>query len=108
MNLNKIKTELLSRRAELQSRFERTHRHIYHKTEPVSAKFSEQVKQMEDDQLVMALESDAIEEIKQINKALQRMEDQLYENCASCGKPIGAARLGAIAYTEHCIRCTDQ
>lgn len=107
MKLDKFKQELLARRVELQERLERTHKHIYQKTEPVSANFHEQVTETGNDQLVMALEEDAKDEIAQINKALQRIEDSEYLNCSACGKEIGVERLKAIPYTDRCVRCAD-
>lgn len=105
MDVSNFKSVLLDRRTELQSRLERTHRHIFQKTEPVSANFHEQVTQTENDQLVVALEQDAKEEIAQINRALQRIEDGNYLDCAACGKPIGLQRLKAIPYTDRCVKC---
>ncbi len=107
MDIDSIKSELISRKAELESRQERTHKHIYGKEEPVSPNFSEQVKQTENDELVMALEADGIEEIAQINNALHRIEDKNYLLCAHCGEPIGEQRLLAIPYTDSCIDCAS-
>lgn len=105
--IERIKTDLGTRQAELEARLERTHKHIYHKDAPVSANFNEQIKETENDQLVMALEADAIEELKQINRALKRIADDEYLNCARCGNAIGAERLQAIPYTDRCINCAD-
>lgn len=105
MNIEQIKEGLLQRQIELQQRQERTHKHIYEKDEPVSANFSEQAKETENDQLVMALEADAIEELGQIARALERIEQGDYEECVSCGEAIGEERLQAIPYTDCCIRC---
>ncbi len=107
MDIDKIKAELIKRRTELQSRLERTHKHIYQKDEPVSANFNEQVKQTENDDLVMALEVDGIEESSQINGALDRIEEGVYEQCAACGEDIGEERLQAIPYTDRCIKCAE-
>ena len=49
MELAGIVNELQQRKLELKSRLERTHRHIHEKEEPVSANFSEQIKQTEND-----------------------------------------------------------
>lgn len=108
MNLEIIKRELETRKAELESRLERTHKHIYQKDEPVSANFNEQIKQTENDDLVMALEADGIEELGQVNKALQRIADGEYQECARCGGDIAAERLEAIPYTDRCIKCAEQ
>lgn len=105
MKPDKFKTMLLDRRTELESRLERTHKHIFQKTEPVSANFHEQVTQTENDQLVITLEQDAKSEIAQINHALQRLQNDDYWDCAACGKPIGLERLQAIPYTDRCVGC---
>ena len=107
MNLEQIKAELLAVKDEIEARLERTHKHIYHKDEPVSANFSEQIKQTENDVLVKALEDEGQEELKQITRALQRLEAGDYLNCSTCGEAIGEQRLQAIAYTDQCISCAS-
>jgi len=105
MKLVSIKKELLARKAELESRLERTHKHIYLKDEPVSSNSNEQLKQTENDDLVMALEAGGIVEIAQVISALKRIEDQLYQICTLCGEAISKDRLKAIPYTNCCIDC---
>lgn len=107
MDIDKIKAELQQRKTELQQRHERTHKHIYEREEPVSANFNEQIKETENDQLVMALEADAIEELAQIDRALERIEQGNYQECSSCGEPISEKRLQAIPYTDRCIDCAE-
>ena len=105
MDLDKMKKVLLTKQQELMSRVERTHKHIYQKDEPVSAKFSEQVTQMENAELVHALDAEGRLELKQIQNALARIESGDYPDCANCGEPIGEKRLEAIPFTDRCIKC---
>jgi len=105
MDLESIKEELGVRKTELEGRLERTHKHIYQKEQPVSPNFNEQVKETENDGLVMALEVEGIEELSQVNKALQRISEGAYLNCAHCGKLIAEERLEAIPYADSCIGC---
>ena len=105
MELVSIRKELLARKVELESRLERTHKHIYLKDEPVSSNSNEQVKQTENDDLVMTLEADGIVGIAQVNSALKRIEEQLYQICTLCGGTISEDRLKAIPYTDCCIDC---
>jgi RNA polymerase-binding protein DksA len=107
MNLDEVKASLLANKAEIESRLERTHKHIYQREEPVSANFNEQIKQTENDQLVQALEQEGKEELRQINNALKRLAAGEYRVCAGCGEDIGEQRLKAIPYTDHCIRCAS-
>lgn len=108
MNIDQIKSSLIELKQELESRISRTHKHIYQKDEPVSANFNEQVKQMENDELVRALESEGLEEIAQIDKALKRIEDGGYGQCQECGEKIDEARLEALPYAEFCINCASK
>ena len=107
MNLEQIRSELRSAKAEIESRLERTHKHIYQKDEPVSANFNEQAKETENDPLVRMLDEEGQEELKQINIALKRLDDDEYLNCSHCGSEIGELRLMAIPYTNLCINCAD-
>ena len=46
--------------------------------------------------------------LKQIEVALQRIEDGVYGECEHCGGRIPQARLNAIPYTIHCVKCDSQ
>ena len=108
MEMDVVKKQLLAKKAELEARLERTHKHIYLKDEPVSPNFNEQVKQTENDVLVMTLEAEGIGELAQIKTALQRLEDQVYLQCTECGDAISEDRLRAIPYTDMCIACATK
>jgi RNA polymerase-binding transcription factor DksA len=41
----------------------------------------------------------------QVESALERIEDGAYGMCVECGAKIPKARLNAIPYASHCIRC---
>ncbi len=107
MNLEQVKKDLLLSKAEMEARLTRTHKHIYQKDEPVSANFNEQIKQTESDQLVHALEAEGKEELKAINRALQRLDAGDYLRCSNCAQAIGKQRLSAIPYTDLCIKCAS-
>ena len=107
MNLEEVKANLLANKAELEARVERTHKHTFQKDEPVSANFNEQIKQTENDALVRALEQEGLDELRQINNALKRLDEGEYTSCSSCGEEIGEQRLLAIPYTDLCIDCAS-
>lgn len=107
MNLEVVKANLLASKAELEARVERAHKHTFQREEPVSANFSEQIKQTENDELVRALEQEGLEELRQIDKALKRLEEGEYLACSSCGQNIGEQRLIAVPYTDLCIQCAS-
>ena len=105
MNTEQARAVLLSKKAEIEGRLARTHRHIYNKDAPVSAKFSEQVKETENDVLVYALDQEGQSELAQIKHALQRLDEGNYFTCSKCGGEIAPARLEAVPFTEFCINC---
>jgi RNA polymerase-binding transcription factor DksA len=43
--------------------------------------------------------------LEMINEALDRVERGTFGQCGDCGEPIAKARLQAIPYARHCIRC---
>lgn len=107
MNLEQAKATLTAKQQELLSRVERTHKHIRQKDQPVSAKFSEQVTEMENAELVHALDAEGRMELNQIQRALARIDAGDYYDCAVCGNPIGEKRLEAIPFTDKCIKCAE-
>ena len=105
MNLLHAKQKLLTAQSELEARLQRTHKHLHGKDEPVSANFHEQVVETGNDQVVQAIEQEGQQQLRQIGKALARIESGDYPYCSKCGTAIGEQRLTAIPYTEHCIKC---
>ena len=49
------------------------------------------------------LEEDAREQLRQVDAALQRLEDGDYGNCEVDGKPIPKDRLEAVPWTTLCV-----
>ncbi len=56
-------------------------------------------------QHVATLIADAQTQLEQIDAALARVDDGSYGICASCGRPIAAARLAARPTATTCIEC---
>ncbi|MGB9681491.1 MAG: TraR/DksA family transcriptional regulator [bacterium] len=46
--------------------------------------------------------------LKQIDNALQRIENGTYGICEVCKKPIGKERLDIIPYATMCVKCKSQ
>lgn len=105
MNLQKRSNELMAAKAEIEARLERTSKHLYHKDQPVSANFHEQLIETGNDVLVQTLEQEGRVELKLINKALERLVTGQYQQCSCCGQTISEQRLTAIPYTDVCIKC---
>ena len=46
--------------------------------------------------------------LEKIQLSLDRIEDGTYGACEECGSKIPKARLNAIPYVTHCIKCASQ
>lgn len=58
-----------------------------------------------DRELDYSLEEHSTAVLRDIDAALQSIEDGTYGVCARCGKPIGEERLEAMPYVTKCIDC---
>lgn len=72
-----------------------------------SADFAEQTTECENDEVLTVIRDEAKEELKQINRALQRIKDEQFGICTQCGDAIAEARLKALPYTDYCINCAN-
>ena len=104
MNSQHARQVLLAAKAEIEARLERTHRHIHHR-ETASPNFHEQIVQTGNDAVVQVLEQEGRHELRQIEKALQRVDSGQYPWCVVCGKAIGQKRLQVLPWTTCCIDC---
>lgn len=107
MNRAKVREALLQQRQELMERVSRTSKHLYQRDKPVSSIFSEQAVEMQSTELIYQLDGEGKEEIRLIDRALQRLEEGRYGICASCGEEIAKKRLKALPYTDKCIDCAS-
>ncbi|RMG00760.1 MAG: TraR/DksA family transcriptional regulator [Planctomycetota bacterium] len=48
------------------------------------------------------------EVLRQIDEALERIDEGTYGVCAECGCKIPKVRLNAIPYTAHCVQCAEK
>lgn len=75
---------------------------------PVSADSEERATESEDDEVLEDMGNVALEEISQINAALQRIDIGTYGNCTSCGEAIEKKRLDALPDAAYCLNCAEQ
>jgi RNA polymerase-binding transcription factor DksA len=67
----------------------------------------EQATELENSEVLQAIEGEAAKELEQVKGAIQRIQNNEYEICASCGAKISSERLQAIPYATHCISCAE-
>lgn len=99
------KARLDTQIAELKARLQRIEQDL---GEPLSADFSEQAVEMEDDASLEAQASMLQRQIASVNRALERIENGTYGECVRCGGEISSARLEARPEAALCIHCARQ
>ena len=108
MDQDRIKRALLTRKGELLDRHDRITKKTRHRDEPLPQDFAEQAVELENQELLEALDVEVAEELRQISRALQRIESGEYAHCTSCGEDIPDARLEALPTTSLCVDCATE
>ncbi len=103
-----IRTQLNARHDGILKRLERISLDRRHADQPLNADFEEQAIEVENDEVLDALDGQIRNELKQIEKTLSRMDKGLYGKCEDCGQAIAPKRLEALPYTTRCIGCEEK
>lgn len=69
------------------------------------ADFEDVVAFVSSDEVLEGLEAAALDEIREIRAALDRLGDGSYGTCEGCGGDIGDRRLQALPHTRLCVTC---
>jgi RNA polymerase-binding protein DksA len=102
--IDEIRARLAASKAELQKRVSTIHEHA---RDPLEQDSAEQAAQLGNVAVVSALESEAVQQIAEIEAALQRLAAGTYGDCVSCGEPIGEGRLKVRPAATQCRDCAD-
>ena len=104
MNKDKSRAALEAKLADLDTRLAGVTKDI---TKTLSSDFAEQATERENDDVLEEIGKETQLSIAHIRAALQRLDDDSYGYCASCGGDIGEGRLDAIPEATHCVNCAD-
>jgi len=101
--MSDTKQKLLSLQQELSTRIEKIDADLHGRH--TSAKFSEQVVDSQNDDVLRNLKSEGEEELEQVNHALLKIERDLYGKCETCHEDIDKERLEALPFAPYCMKC---
>ncbi len=107
VDVNEAKQVLEQRRTELVERRNRIERHTRHRDEPLPPDFAEQAVELENGETLVALDREVNAELREIERALRRIQDGSYGECTTCGEAIQNGRLQALPYASLCIDCAN-
>jgi RNA polymerase-binding protein DksA len=108
VDLNRIAARLRDRKEELLDRQGRISRKTRHRDEPLPQDFAEQAVELENQEVLEALDVEVDQELRQIDQALARIESGDYLSCSSCGEDIPAKRLETLPTTNLCVDCAAE
>ena len=101
---DQIRKTLLKEKAVLEKRVDTIHEHA---RDPLEADSSEQAAQLGNVAVVAALETEAVQEIVDIDIALRRLDEGSYGICTNCGEYISKERLEARPASAECVDCAE-
>ena len=73
----------------------------------ISADFSDQAIDIENDEVIDEIEEVELKQLQQIDIAIKKMENGDYGFCHKCQKEISESRLKAMPYSTLCIKCAS-
>jgi RNA polymerase-binding transcription factor DksA len=103
-----IQQRLLARKDELSNRMVRLDRHVKRSTGPLAHDFAEQAVERQNDEVVAALWKTTVDELRDVNEALDRLARRNYGTCERCGRDILPMRLAALPCTTLCGNCARE
>jgi DnaK suppressor protein len=103
-DLERISELLVNEKIELEKRVNAIHSHA---RDPLEADSAEQAAQLGNVAVKAALEHEALQEVAEINAALQRIETGEYGICMGCREDIGRERLNARPWSAECLDCAE-
>ncbi len=106
MDQNDFKKKLTALKQEVTHRINSIDRDIRH--EGMSADWSEQASERENDEVLESLGISSEQELVMIKFALHRIENGTYFQCDECGEDIPTARLELLPFTAHCVNCAEK
>lgn len=98
------KAQLLALRQEIEQRIEEIEEEL---DQPVDRDPDEASLEMEDDEVLEALDGIERKELAMIDAALRRIEEGEYGYCVKCGAEIAEERLDAVPFTPFCVKCAS-
>lgn len=106
MDQDYFKQKLLKMKQDLSKRISSIDKDIRH--EGMSADWSEQASERENDEVLESLGNTSEEALTMIKFALHRIEEGTYFYCNECGEEIPPERLETIPFTAFCVDCAEK
>jgi RNA polymerase-binding transcription factor DksA len=100
-----IRARLSQRHQELSERLANINDDRQHRSRAQSGNWTERASERENDEVLDRLAESTAEEIASLRHSLNRLDENLYGVCESCGNRIAEERLHSVPYATLCLKC---
>jgi RNA polymerase-binding transcription factor DksA len=107
IKIQECREQLLLKREELETRLRKI-QGSKGRSEPLSADWQEQAQELENKEVVDALDNLEHDELEKIALAFRMMEGGNYGNCAICEEEIPLHRMKAVPWASQCVNCASK
>lgn len=108
MDKNRIRARLVELRSRIAARLARIDKHISHRDEPLPPDSADRAAEIANRETLEGLEEGSDVELRQIDRALSRLDAGEYGKCEACGDLIAKARLEVLPFATRCITCATE
>lgn len=105
MDQKRIRARLLALRSELASRHARIEKHIDQREEALPRDREDLASELANRDTLEELDAGAVVELRDVDRALARLETGQYGVCESCHQPIPQERLELLPFATQCVAC---
>jgi RNA polymerase-binding protein DksA len=102
-----FRAELVARKAGLMSQHAKIDKHLKNTDREMPQDWSERGTFLENEEVLEALDTHQRRELEALDAAIERIDNDEFGDCASCGEAINDRRLAAIPWTPLCISCAE-
>ena len=102
MNLQPVEAKLSEKLAQLEERLAHVKKDM---SKSHSADSTEQAVERENDEVLGGIGQETQSAIEDIHAALAKISEGTYGKCSNCGEAINPQRLKALPETGHCVAC---
>lgn len=104
LDLNAVRERLMALQAEYEQRIDQINQRLSHPPEDMANDWSDRAKLHQNDDATYSLRQEAVDQLAEVNAALQRLEAGSYGRCEVCGEDIETGRLSAMPEAVRCVQ----
>lgn len=107
-NYQSIRDRMVERYDEISHRLEKVSSDLRHADDPLKTLMDEQSIELENDEVLAALDGSIREEMGRIDRTLTMLDRGEYGQCEECGRMIPIRRLEALPFSTRCVECEER